>query len=145
MVYNQEYPAHSYPHLVSTSWRNFDGGVSIRIYVSCDNNIVEKCTDGDGWYIGQLRVPGKAAAVTSWMNGGIFIRVYVIHQGILQEYCWDGNGWYQGAFQATAMNITAESWVDDTGVHIRVYGMNNSEEGTEYCYEDGRGWLKRQI
>lgn len=89
MVINLESIASNSPNLVSTSWRNSDGVISIRVYVSSYNTVIEKCREGDGWYLGQLRVPGKAAAVTSWMNGGIFIRVYVIHQGILQEYCWD--------------------------------------------------------
>lgn len=125
-----------------TTWG--DGPYSIRVYFQdTDRNIIEKCWDGNGWYVGAMKLssqPTRAAlGVTSWPSGsGVGIRLYYATQGnVIKETCWDGNGWYEGSFRQDSVPGSRVAAIPLPVLRVYLQNGTSVSAVTEYMWESG--------
>ncbi|CAG9319926.1 unnamed protein product [Blepharisma stoltei] len=55
----------------------------------------------------------------------------------MAEYCWDGNGWFVGEFKAEGVVTGATSWLNESGVIIKVYVRIHAGYIEEHTCENG--------
>ncbi|KAK5988379.1 Fucose-specific lectin [Cladobotryum mycophilum] len=114
--------------LAVVSW---DEGREVRVYcVNKEDYLEEWCSsDEQGWFQGSLTglrvrvAPDTSIAAINWEGSNIRVYVQEADSSDIQEYYCSGE-WNRGVtlpagHQGTS--IAAAKWLDDAGVHIRVY------------------------